>query len=111
MVWVPSRILAAGWSMRVTEWADGGAALRGKAWELRHSSHVLCAAARPPDALATATDNGELIVWRLETGQPYARYRVDQPVHKCAASMPPGPRVSVQQGHICFEARADRDGS
>ncbi len=87
-MWVPLRILAVGWNMRVMEWADGGASLRGKSWELRHSGHVLCADTRPPDALATASDNGELVLWRLETGQPYARYRVDAPVHKCVPVVP-----------------------
>ncbi|KAK3914693.1 WD repeat-containing protein on Y chromosome [Frankliniella fusca] len=90
VIWVPLRILAVGWNMRVMEWADGGASLRGKSWELRHTGHVLCADARPPDALATATDNGELVIWRLETGQPYARYRVDAPVHKYVPRAPPG---------------------
>ncbi|XP_034257101.1 WD repeat-containing protein on Y chromosome [Thrips palmi] len=86
VMWVPMRILAVGWNMRVVEWADGGASLRGKSWDLKHTSHVLCADTRPPDALATATDNGELIMWRLETGQPYGRYRVDEPVHKSGMS-------------------------
>ncbi|KAE8751897.1 hypothetical protein FOCC_FOCC001374 [Frankliniella occidentalis] len=92
VMWVPLRILAVGWNMRVMEWADGGASLRGKSWELRHTSHVLCADTRPPDALATATDNGELVIWRLETGQPYARYRVDAPIHKCVSPRKPGSR-------------------
>jgi len=81
-MWVPTRILAVSWNKLITEWADSGADLYGKQWEARHTGDIMCAAVKPPDSLASASSNGELVLWRLETGQPYARYNVAQPVHK-----------------------------
>lgn len=60
-----------GWNRHVTEFEDCGAAAAGKAWELRHEDDVLCGAARPPAALATASYSSELVLWKLDTGQPY----------------------------------------
>lgn len=66
-----SRILAVGWNRHVTEFEDTGMAMTGKAWETRHSDDVLAAASRPPISLATASYNSELLLWKMETGQPY----------------------------------------
>lgn len=73
-----------GWNRHVIEFEDpggsggsgGSGAVEGggKAWETRHSDDVLTAAARPPLTLATASYNSELILWKLETGQPYRLY-------------------------------------
>ncbi|CAG9113679.1 unnamed protein product [Plutella xylostella] len=71
--WVEGRILAVGWNRHVTEFEDCGAAAAGKAWELRHEDDVLCGAARPPATLATAGYASELVLWKLDTGQPYRR--------------------------------------
>lgn len=65
------RILAVGWNKHVTEFEDTGTATTGKAWETRHSDDVLAAAARMPLSLATSSYNSELLLWKLETGQPY----------------------------------------
>ncbi|XP_046383836.1 WD repeat-containing protein on Y chromosome [Ischnura elegans] len=54
----------------------------GKSWETRHTDDVVCAVANPPQAIATASYNGELILWRLETGQPYRRYHVGKPFNR-----------------------------
>lgn len=55
----------------MTEFADEVAAAGSKEWELRHAEDVLCAATRAGQALATSSYSGELIFWRLETGQAY----------------------------------------
>lgn len=65
------RILAVGWNRHVTEFEEAGSESVGKSWETRHTDDVLAAAARSPLTLATATYNSELILWKLETGQPY----------------------------------------
>lgn len=65
------RILAVGWNRHVTEFEDTGMAMTGKNWETRHTDDVLAAAVRPPLTIATASYNSELIMWKLETGQPY----------------------------------------
>ncbi|KAL4715396.1 hypothetical protein ACJJTC_015167 [Scirpophaga incertulas] len=80
--WVDGRILAVGWNRHVTEWADSGAtggASRGKSWDTRHSDDVVAAAAHAPLALATASYNSELVLWKLETGQPYRRFSCTDP--------------------------------
>nr|XP_032514989.1 WD repeat-containing protein on Y chromosome-like [Danaus plexippus plexippus] len=88
--WVEGRILAVGWNRHVIEFEDAGGSGGsggsgaveggGKAWETRHSDDVLTAAARPPLTLATASYNSELILWKLETGQPYRRFSCTEPM-------------------------------
>jgi hypothetical protein len=70
-VWDVRRILAVGWNRHVTEFEDSGTAATGKGWETRHGDDVLAAAARPPLSLATSSYSSELVLWKLETGQPY----------------------------------------
>ncbi|KAK4876176.1 hypothetical protein RN001_012598 [Aquatica leii] len=84
VLWITGRILAIGWNRHVTEFPDGGGGASSggassKSWDTRHSEDVLCATARVPQALVTSSYNGELIMWRLETGQPYKRYNVANP--------------------------------
>lgn len=81
------RILAVGWNRHVMEFSeDGGAAgpggSYGKSWDTRHNEDVLCAAVRVPQTLATSTYNGELMFWRLETGQPYKSFKVANPTQR-----------------------------
>ncbi|XP_073949102.1 LOW QUALITY PROTEIN: WD repeat-containing protein WDY, partial [Choristoneura fumiferana] len=78
--WVEGRILAVGWNKHVTEFEDTGTATTGKAWETRHSDDVLAAAARMPLSLATSSYNSELLLWKLETGQPYRRFSCTEPM-------------------------------
>ncbi|CAB3250854.1 unnamed protein product [Arctia plantaginis] len=78
--WVEGRILAVGWNRHVTEFEDTGMAMTGKAWETRHSDDVLAAASRPPISLATASYNSELLLWKMETGQPYRRFSCTEPM-------------------------------
>ncbi|KAF2880421.1 hypothetical protein ILUMI_25755 [Ignelater luminosus] len=119
VVWIQGRILAIGWNRHITEFADsGGAAGPGgafaKPWDTRHTEDVLCAAARIPQTLATSTYNGELVLWRLETGQPYKRYNVANPTgririqHKIEKDEKPRPH-SRPTGPAA--GRASRSGS
>lgn len=76
--------MAVGWNRRVTEFADGTAAVGPggvfcKNWDLRHKEDISSAVVRVPQSLATATYNGELILWRLETGQAYKQFNVSDP--------------------------------
>lgn len=75
------RILAIGWNRHVTEFSDTNENElgKGKLWDTCHSEDVLAAAAREPDTLATSSYSGELVFWKLETGQPYRRYDVENP--------------------------------
>uniref|UniRef100_A0A2A4JIW6 WD repeat-containing protein on Y chromosome n=1 Tax=Heliothis virescens TaxID=7102 RepID=A0A2A4JIW6_HELVI len=77
--WVEGRILAVGWNRHVVEFEDSGMAMHGKSWETRHTEDVLAAAVRPPLTLATASYNSELVLWKLETGQPYRRFSCTEP--------------------------------
>lgn len=60
-----------GWNRHVTEFEDQGLATQGKSWETRHRDDVLAAAVRIPLTIATASYASELLLWKLETGQPY----------------------------------------
>ncbi|CAH1154332.1 unnamed protein product [Phaedon cochleariae] len=84
VIWVKSRIMAIGWNRRVTEFADAGEAVGpggafSKNWDLRHTEDISAAAVRVPETLATTSYVGELILWRLETGQPYKKFNVSNP--------------------------------
>lgn len=82
VMWVPNRILAVGWNRRVTEFAESSNAGNGKRWEKRHSEDILASDLRIPQALVTTSYSGELVFWRLETGQPYKKYNVSDPEKK-----------------------------
>ncbi|XP_069676341.1 WD repeat-containing protein on Y chromosome-like isoform X2 [Periplaneta americana] len=86
VTWLKNRILAVGWNMHITEFADTGKATHGKPWETRHTDDVLCAAVRVPQTIVTSSYSGELVFWMLETGQPYGRYNVSNPKEKLALS-------------------------
>lgn len=79
--WVKNRMLAVGWNRHVTEFADSGDSEygRGKEWDTCHMEDVLASAVRVPQTLVTSSYSGELVLWKLETGQPYRRYDVGNP--------------------------------
>ncbi|EFN73429.1 WD repeat-containing protein 49, partial [Camponotus floridanus] len=76
IVWYENRILCCGWNKLVTELAAFESDLYKKNWTTSHTDDILCSAAKFPQLLATGTYNGELILWRLETGQPFRKYQV-----------------------------------
>lgn len=88
--WFHERILAVGWNRHVIEFSDTGEnelGSSGKYWEVYHTEDVLAAAAHPPLSLVTSSYNGELVMWKLETGQPYRRYDVDAPKSRIKVSL------------------------
>lgn len=44
-----------------------------------HTDDITCADVKLGEGVVTATYSGELIFWKLETGQPYRRYSVAKP--------------------------------
>ncbi|XP_030753243.1 WD repeat-containing protein on Y chromosome isoform X2 [Sitophilus oryzae] len=87
VIWVKNRILAMGWNKRVTEFADTGAAVGpegaySKNWDMRHSEDISAGAVKVPESLATSSYVGELLLWRLETGQPYKKFIVSNPTER-----------------------------
>lgn len=75
------RILAVGWDMQVTEFNDVEGREYGdaKKWPMFHTDDITCADVKLGEGVITATYSGELIFWKLETGQPYRRYNVATP--------------------------------
>ncbi|XP_046141519.1 WD repeat-containing protein on Y chromosome [Osmia bicornis bicornis] len=82
LAWVENRILCSGWNRQVVEFATSDTDIYKKSWGLKHTDDILCSAVWYPQVLATATYNGEIILWRLETGQPYRKYKVDDPMSR-----------------------------
>ncbi|XP_044731948.1 WD repeat-containing protein on Y chromosome [Chrysoperla carnea] len=78
VLWIELRIFVVGWNRYVTEFADANTS-SNKKWDLRHMDDILCADVRVPQTLATSSHKGELIFWRLETGQPYKSFNVGNP--------------------------------
>lgn len=60
----------------VTEFSDSSdvGASNFKSWVTRHTHDILSSASRLPQTLVTGSYNGELILWRLETGQAYGYF-------------------------------------
>ncbi|XP_049790191.1 WD repeat-containing protein on Y chromosome-like [Schistocerca nitens] len=82
LVWLKNRILATGWNLHIVEFDDKGKAMKGKDWESLHTDDVVCMVCREPESLATLSYCGELVLWRLETGQPYSCYSVADPTNR-----------------------------
>ncbi|XP_053673732.1 WD repeat-containing protein on Y chromosome [Anopheles nili] len=83
--WQANRIIAMGWNHRVVEFAafsEHDEYPRGLQWRKLHSDDILCASVTmtSPAALATCSYAGELVFWKLETGQPYRRYDATSPL-------------------------------
>ncbi|XP_037949995.1 WD repeat-containing protein on Y chromosome [Teleopsis dalmanni] len=81
VIWVVDRILAVGWDQQVTEFNDVEGREYGdpKKWPRFHGDDVTCADVKVGEGVVTATYSGEIIFWKLETGQPYRRYSVKDP--------------------------------
>lgn len=70
-----------GWDRQVTEFNDVAGKEYGdpKKWAKFHTDDITCADVKLGEGVITATYSGELIFWKLETGQPYRRYNVMDP--------------------------------
>ncbi|XP_070854977.1 WD repeat-containing protein on Y chromosome isoform X2 [Drosophila suzukii] len=81
VIWVVDRILAMGWDRQVTEFNDVVGREYGdpKKWPKFHTDDITCADVKLGEGVVTATYSGEIIFWKLETGQPYRRYSVMDP--------------------------------
>lgn len=81
MVYDYFRIFTIGWDRHITEFADVAGREYGdeKEWATYHGDDVTCADIKFGEGIATGTYSGELILWRLETGQPYRRFNVECP--------------------------------
>ncbi|XP_030383633.1 WD repeat-containing protein on Y chromosome [Scaptodrosophila lebanonensis] len=81
VIWVVERILAMGWDRQVTEFNDVEGREYGdpKKWAKFHTDDITCGAVKLGEGVVTATYSGEIIFWKLETGQPYRRYSVMDP--------------------------------
>lgn len=75
MAWFDNRILCVGWNRVITEFTETEIGTHKTYWEAKHTEDITCVSMRHPKALATASYNGEIILWRLETGQPYRIYQ------------------------------------
>lgn len=74
-------ILAMGWDRQVTEFNDVEGKEYGdpKKWVKFHTDDITCADVKLGEGVITATYSGEIIFWKLETGQPYRRYNIMDP--------------------------------
>lgn len=70
-----------GWDRQVTEFNDVAGREYGdpKKWAKFHTDDITCADVKLGEGVVTATYSGEIIFWKLETGQPYRRYNVMDP--------------------------------
>ncbi|KYN02701.1 WD repeat-containing protein on Y chromosome, partial [Cyphomyrmex costatus] len=76
VAWYENRILCCGWNKYVTELSIFKSDMCKKYWTTSHTDDILCSTAKFPQLLATGSYNEELILWNLETGQPFRKYQV-----------------------------------
>ncbi|XP_058119109.1 WD repeat-containing protein on Y chromosome [Anopheles ziemanni] len=116
--WQGNRILAMGWNHRVVEFAafsEKDDYPRGLQWRKLHSDDILCAAVSGslPGVMATCSYTGELVLWMLETGQPYRRYDATNPRSRIPIQLHPGESGAQKARKIAprrsiFQLSADR---
>ncbi|CAK9804570.1 WD repeat-containing protein on Y chromosome [Anthophora plagiata] len=82
LVWLENRILCSSWNRQVVEFATSDTDVYIKNWGVTHTDDILCSTMWYPQVLATASYNGEIILWRLETGQPFRKYKVNRPMQR-----------------------------
>ncbi|XP_039276213.1 WD repeat-containing protein on Y chromosome-like [Nilaparvata lugens] len=75
--WISNRVLVMTWH-HITEFVYPEGTIVGKTWEAKHTDD-LTACAVCPHAFVTGTFNGELIFWRLETGQSLKGFIIVDP--------------------------------
>ncbi|XP_053594099.1 WD repeat-containing protein on Y chromosome [Microplitis demolitor] len=81
IIWLKNRILCTGQNLvYITEFADTETGIYRKIWKKQHTGGILSVAVKLPQTLATSSANGELILWYLESGQPYKIYHLFNPV-------------------------------
>ncbi|XP_065094978.1 WD repeat-containing protein on Y chromosome-like, partial [Ochlerotatus camptorhynchus] len=85
--WEPRGILAMGWNHVIVEFPVGSSEmefLRGNPWKKLHFGDIICAAINhtKPKTIATCSYSGELIFWRIDTGEAYRRYDAARPRQK-----------------------------
>lgn len=51
-------------------------------WDTLHDEELTTAAVRTPQTIVTASYSGELVFWRLETGQAYSKFNVMEPKNR-----------------------------
>ncbi|KFB35627.1 AGAP002309-PA-like protein [Anopheles sinensis] len=116
--WQGNRILAMGWNHRVVEFAafsENDDYPRGLQWRKLHSDDILCAAVSGslPGVMATCSYTGELVLWMLETGQPYRRYDAANPRSRIPIQLHPEESVGQKTRKIAprrsiFQLSADQ---
>ena len=63
------RIITAGWNKRLTVYVDCGDDETQLDWQQQHNDDILSLAFFPPGTVASASYDGDILVWSLETGR------------------------------------------
>ncbi len=63
------RIITAGWNRRLTVYMDSAEDETSFTWQERHQDDILTTAVFPPSLVASASYDGDIFVWWLETGK------------------------------------------
>ncbi|XP_053691270.1 WD repeat-containing protein on Y chromosome [Sabethes cyaneus] len=100
--WEPTSILAMGWNHVVCEFPVGHTGMdfpSSVEWQKLHFDDILVAAVthREPKTMATCSYAGELIFWKLETGQPYRKFDATKPKLKIPVHFKQRKRVHPKQ--------------
>lgn len=76
-VWLRNRLVLSSWN-RITEFADTEIGIYKKSWKTKHTDDIVCTD-WCDSTLVTASYNGELVFWKIDTGVAYKRYQVMNP--------------------------------
>ncbi|CAD6227181.1 GSCOCG00005989001-RA-CDS, partial [Cotesia congregata] len=81
IIWLKNRILCTGQNVKyITEFADTETGIYRKIWKQQHTDGITCVVVKVPKTLVTVSANGELVLWYLESGQPYKMHQIINPI-------------------------------
>lgn len=74
IAWPPTRILVAGWNKRVTAYLESAENNEFRTFKPEHVGDILCLNVFPPRHAISASVDGNIMVWSLDTSYPLFMY-------------------------------------
>lgn len=76
-----NRILTAGWNKKITDYYEDKKSgtshtniIKDHSWKCCHTADITCMASSPPDTLATASSDGDIVLWNCKLKRPFNRF-------------------------------------
>lgn len=86
ITWPPNRLLASGWSRRLIIYLEVSGNSEFRCLTPEHSEDVLCLGVYPPRMAISASEDGSIMVWSLETSYPLFMFSTLHPDEVASAN-------------------------